>query len=97
MVSPGTMPKIKRLWRIHAVLAAIHWDRRRDSGNQHFRACTGIRGTPTTIVTKENRVRLVYAGLFSDSIRNQIFSGGLLEPSARVRFPSPGLEEAIVQ
>jgi hypothetical protein len=52
-----------------------------------FVLCTGIRGTPTTIITRDNGVRLVYAGLFTEPIRNQVFSGALLEPSARVRFP----------
>lgn len=62
-----------------------------------FALCMGIRATPTTLITKDNRVRLVYAGLFTDEIRNQMFSGTLLGPSARVRFPPAGLEEAIVK
>ncbi|HLH17034.1 MAG TPA: hypothetical protein VKX45_07425 [Bryobacteraceae bacterium] len=60
-----------------------------------FGLCTGIRGTPTTIVTSGNRVTLVYAGLFTEPIRKQVFSGAVLKSSARVRFPSPGLTEAV--
>jgi hypothetical protein len=62
-----------------------------------FVLCTGIRATPTTIIAKDNRVRLVYPGLFTDAVRNQMFSGGLLAPSTRVRFPSAGLSEATLR
>jgi hypothetical protein len=62
-----------------------------------FALGTGIRGTPTTVITKDNRVRLVYAGLFSDPIRDEVFSGRLLAPSARGMFPSAGRTEPITR
>ncbi len=62
-----------------------------------FTLSTGIRGVPTTIVTRDNRVQLVYAGLFTDSVRSQLLSGDLLSPSVRAQFPSPGRVESILR
>jgi len=62
-----------------------------------FALCTGIRGVPTTIITQNNRVRLVYAGIFTQRIQEQIIPRVLAEPLSQATFPGVGRTEAIVE
>jgi len=61
-----------------------------------FGLCTGIRAVPATIIARNNLVKLVYVGVFTPQIRDQI-AGILAEPSAHARFPPVGPAQTIGQ
>lgn len=62
-----------------------------------FALCTGIRGVPTTVVTKSNQAKLVYLGEFTQEVRERVFAGIFADASAAARFPSIGLSEPLIR
>ncbi|HEV2448437.1 MAG TPA: hypothetical protein VGS58_21035 [Candidatus Sulfopaludibacter sp.] len=62
-----------------------------------FTLATGVRGVPMTINTRNNEVRLVYAGVITQQIRDQMVPGILDNTSRHAMFPGVAPTQAIVE